>query len=162
MTIRIAYFSWKGHTRKVAETLSGLLKKAGRDTTLVEIHPEKGFNIGIQAMKAILAMKSPIIPDTTDLTGVDELIIATPIWAGKVPPFVNAYCSAIKNGEGKPFYVVTEMGGRGAEGGISVVRKQLEKRGMRFVSSASTIEKDVDNGTFTKTLETFVVGVGKR
>lgn len=165
MTICIAYFSWKGHTRKVAETLAEVLKKTGREALLVEITPEREFkdsNVAVQAIKAFLTMKTPIKPGNTDLSGIDELVIATPIWAGKVPPFVNTYVSDVSNGKGKPFHVVAEMGGRGAEGGISVVRKQLEKKGMRFVSSAFTVESDVESGTFTGAVDAFAAGIGKK
>jgi NAD(P)H-dependent FMN reductase len=107
-------------------------------------------------------MRSPIKPCKTELAGIEELIIATPVWSGKVPPFVNEYCSAVTGGEGKPFHVFTEMGGKGAESAIASVRQLLEKKGMRFVSSASTVERDVDSGAFTATVERFAAGIQKK
>jgi len=157
MTIRIAYFSRTGHTQKVATALAGLV-----NAELVRIEPQREFNIALGAMKAWLAMKSPIRPCTTDLAGTDHLIIATPVWAGKVPPFVNEYLSAVTGGTGKPFHVLVEMGGRGDQSAIAVVRKALEHKGMKFVSSASTIEKDVDGGSFMGTLEKFAAGIPKQ
>jgi hypothetical protein len=53
------------------------------------------------------------------------------------------------------------MGGSGDQTAIAVVRAALEKKGMKFISSASTIEKDVGNGTFMGTIETFAAGVRK-
>jgi hypothetical protein len=53
------------------------------------------------------------------------------------------------------------MGNRGDKTAIAVVRKALEQKGMRFVSSASTVEKDVDNGSFTGTIEKFAAGIRK-
>ncbi|MFA5347518.1 MAG: hypothetical protein WC294_05235, partial [Methanoregula sp.] len=135
MIIRIAYFSWKGHTEKVATALARLL-----DAELVRIEPLHEFNIAIGGMKAWLVMKSPIKPCKTNLAGFNELIIATPVWSGKVPPYVNEYLSEVSGGEEKPFSVIVEMGGRGSESAIAAVRKQLDKKGMRFVSSAATIE----------------------
>jgi hypothetical protein len=41
------------------------------------------------------------------------------------------------------------------------VRKRLERKGMKFVSSASTIEKEVDSGEFVKTVEAFAAGIRK-
>jgi hypothetical protein len=160
MTIRIAYFSWKGHTEKVATTLARLL-----DAELVRIEPaeplrESGM-LG-KVMKALFSMKSAIKPCTTDLAGINELIIATPVWAGRVPPYVNEYLSHVNGGGGKPFHVITEMGERGSEGAIAVVRNQLEKKGMRFVSSAATVERDVDSGAFTATVEAFATGITRK
>jgi len=157
MAIRIAYFSWTGHTKKVATALAERV-----NAELVRIEPRGSFNIAIGGMKAFLSMRSPIKPCKTELAGIEELIIATPVWSGKVPPFVNEYCSAVTGGEGKPFHVFTEMGGKGAESAIASVRQLLEKKGMRFVSSASTVERDVDSGAFTATVERFAAGIQKK
>jgi flavodoxin len=157
MTIRIAYFSWQGHTQKVATALAERV-----NAELVRIEQLKEFNIAIGGMKAYLSMKSPIKPCKTDLAGIDALIIATPVWSGKVPPYVNEYLSVVTGGEGKPFHVIAEMGGRGSEGAIAVVRKHLEQKGMRFVSSAATVEQDVDSGAFTATVEKFAAGILKK
>jgi hypothetical protein len=78
-----------------------------------------------------------------------------------VPPYVNEYLSAVTGGEGKPFHVIAEMGGRGSEGAIAAVKNQLEKKRMRFVSSAATVERDVDSGAFTATVDSFATGILK-
>jgi flavorubredoxin len=156
LAIRIAYFSWKGHTQKVATALADRV-----NAELVRIEPLKEFNIALGGMKAFLAKQAPIKPCKTDLAGIDTLVIATPVWSGKVPPYVNEYLSAVTGGEGKTFSVIAEMGGRGSEGAIAAVKKQLEKKGMHFVSSASTVERDVDSGAFTATVDTFAAGIRK-
>jgi len=51
------------------------------------------------------------------------------------------------------------MGSRGSEGTIAMVKNQLEKKGMRVVSSAATIEMDVDSGAFVSTLEVFASAI---
>ncbi len=113
-------------------------------------------------MKAFFRMKSLIKPVKSDLAGIDTLVIASPVWAGKVPPYVNQYIDSVTGGNGKPFHVIVEMGGRGDKNAIAVVRKALERKGMKFVSSASTIEKDVDSGSFAGTVETFAAGIRKQ
>jgi flavorubredoxin len=156
MTIRIVYFSWKGHTQKVAKTLTDLLH-----AEMIRIEPQDEPGIARQGIKAALSMKSPIKPCTTDLAGVDELIVATPVWSGKVPPYVNEYLASVTGGEGKPFHVIAEMGGRGAEGAIASVRKHLEPKGLRFISSAWTVEAEVDSGTYMAKVEKFAAGIRK-
>ncbi len=156
MVVRIAYFSWKGHTQKVATALAERV-----DAELVRIEPLKEFNIAIGGMKAFMSGKSPIKPCKTDLSGIDILIIATPVWSGKVPPFVNEYLSAVSGGEGKPFHIIAEMGGRGSEGAVAAVKIQLEQKGMRFISSAATVERDVDSGVFTAAVDAFAEGIRK-
>lgn len=157
MTILIVYFSWKGHTEKGATTLASLLK-----AEIIRIVPARPIRIIIEGVKAGLSMKSPVQPITTDMSGVDTLIIASPVWAGKIPPYVNEYLDRIENGSGKSFYVLVEMGGRGAENAIAAVRRRLENKGMVFLSSAVTIEKDVESGEFKKTIESFASTIQKR
>jgi menaquinone-dependent protoporphyrinogen IX oxidase len=157
MTILIAYFSWKGHTGKVATALARLL-----DAECVRIEPLKEPGIAREGMKSLFSMRTPIKPCKTDLAGIDELVIATPVWSHKVPPYVNEYLAAITGGDGKPFHVITEMGKSGSESAIAVVRKELEKKGMHFVSSAATIESDVDSGAYSATVQTFAAGIQKR
>jgi len=156
MVTRIVYFSWKGHTEKVATALANLL-----DAELVRIEPLGEYHIGIAGMKALFGMKSAIKPTKSDLAGTDTLVVASPVWAGKVPPYVNAYLASIENCSGKPFHVLVEMGGQGDQSAIAVVRTALEKKGMKFGTSASTLEKDVDSGSFLGTLENFAAAIRK-
>ena len=154
MTTMVVYYSWQGHTEKVATALAKLL-----EAELVRIEPVNNCRVGREALKAFFGVRSQIKPAKTDLTGVDTLVIASPVWAGKVPPYVNTYLDSVTGCSGKPFHVLVEMGGRGDQSAVAVVRKTLEKKGMMFVSSASTIEKDVDSGSFTGTLEKFAAGI---
>jgi FMN-dependent NADH-azoreductase len=88
----------------------------------------KNSTVALGGMKAFLAKQAPIKRCKTNLAGIDTLVIATPVWSGKVPPYVNEYLSAVTGGEGKSFHVLAEMGGRGSEGAIAAVKKQLEKK----------------------------------
>ena len=144
----VAFYSWKGHTGKVAKALA---TRVGAD--LVQIEPEKESGMFGKAMGAVFARSAPIRPCKTDLSGVDFLVLASPVWAGKVPPYVNRYISLLSNTSGKPFSLVAEMGGRGAENAIAHMRKRLEATGMQFVSSAFTLESEVDAGSFVPKIE---------
>jgi flavorubredoxin len=154
LTMRIAYFSGSGHTGKVATALARLL-----DAELVKIEPLRESGMPGKLLKTLFVMRSAIKPCPTDLTGIDRLIIATPVWAAKVPPYVNEYLAGVSGCAGKPFHVIAEMAGRGSEGTIAGVRKELEKKGMRFVSSATTIERDVESGAYLATVEAFAAGI---
>jgi hypothetical protein len=95
----------------------------------------------------------------TDLAGIDDLILATPVLAGKAPPYVTEYLSRLSGGEGKPFHGIAGMGSRGSEGTIAMVRNQLEKKGMGCVSSAAPVGKDVDSGAFISTPDVFASAI---
>jgi flavodoxin len=122
MAIRVAYYSWKGHTEKVAAALAKLL-----DAELVRIEPVRDSGMAGKAIKAFFEMRSPVKPTKTDLTGVDTLVIASPVWAGKVPAYVNTYLDSVTGGRGKPFHVIVEMMSRGDQSAIALVRKALEQ-----------------------------------
>ncbi|MCX6698898.1 MAG: NAD(P)H-dependent oxidoreductase [Methanomicrobiales archaeon] len=139
MRILCVYYSWKGHTAKVAERLADLLH-----VSPVRIEPAVESGMFGKAMKALLGMSSPIKPVKEDLSDIDVLVIASPVWAGKVPPYVNEYINRMSMCEGKRCYVLVEMGNSGADKAIGHLKGRLESKGMKFAGSTWTIEKDVD------------------
>jgi flavorubredoxin len=156
MNIRIAWFSRYGHTEKIVTELAQAL-----DADLVRIEPvkEPGVGIAIEGMKALLSMTTPIKPCRTDCAGIDTLVIATPVWSGKVPPYVGEYLVSITGGQGKPFHVITCMRSSGSEGAVASVREPLEKRGMKYVSSARVTEHEIESGEYLATIEPFASGI---
>ena len=150
MKILVVFYTWQGHTGKVAKALAS---RIGAD--LVQIEPERESGMFMKAISALLGRSSPIRPCKTDLSGVDSLVIASPVWAQKVPPYVNQYIALLSNTSGKPFSLLAEMGGRGADAAIAHMRKRLEANGMQFVSSAFTLESEVDVGSFVPKIEEF-------
>jgi flavodoxin len=156
MKVMIAYYSWQGHTAKVAQALAGQL-----GAELVRIEPVTETGMVSKALKAVLRMRSAIRPCKVDLTDADHLVVASPVWAQKVPPYVNEYLSRLTGVPGKPFSVLVEMRGSGAESAIRVIRQALEKKGMRFVASAATLEEQVDNGTFGDRITAFADTIRK-
>ncbi len=139
MKILCVYYSWKGHTAKVAGQLADLLH-----VTPVRIEPARESAMFVKAMKALLGMSSPIKPVKEDLSDIDVLVIASPVWAGKVPPYVNEYISRMSTCEGKRCYVLVEMGGSEPGKAVSHLKGCLRKKGMMFAGSTWAREKDVD------------------
>jgi menaquinone-dependent protoporphyrinogen IX oxidase len=150
MKILVAYYSRSGHTRKAATALAGRL---GAEIT--EIKPEGRVNLAFGAVEALMSMTAPVLPCTTDLTGTDALVLATPVWAGNVPPYVTMYLSQLSGCGQKPFYVLLERGRPGSDRPVQFVRQRLEKKGMRFVASAETIEEEVKNGLYEDKVRRF-------
>lgn len=152
MKILIAFFSLTGHTETLARALS---EKLG--ATVVHIEPvvDPGKSMGRQGMRALLGQKEEIKPVLADLADIDHFVIMTPVWAFNLPPFTRQYLSGITSCSGKKFSVLAEMGGTGGGRVIRKARGILEVKGMKFVASAETIEKDVDAGHYHETLEEF-------
>ncbi len=156
MKTRIAYFSWQGHTEQVANALAPLF---GAD--LERISPEGSVHAFSGGIKAVMGMKSAIRPCNADLGDVDLLVVATPVWAGKVPPYVNTYLSLITGGQGKPFAVAAQAGKSGHEGAIAAVRKALEAKGMRFAGSVTSTETGLGTSALQSRFEAFAESVRK-
>jgi flavodoxin len=152
MNILIVFFSWKRHTETVARAVS---EKTGGTVVRIEPVVDPGTRIGRMGMRAFFGRKEQIKPVRTDLTGVDHLVIATPVWAHNIPPFTRQYLSELTNCTGIKFSVLAEMGGSGAERVVKIIRKILEAKGMQFVASAATIEKDVEAGKVDEIIEEF-------
>ncbi|CVK34597.1 flavodoxin family protein [Methanoculleus bourgensis] len=77
--VLIVYYSWQGHTEKVARALAE--RVGGR---LARIEPVSEVGTLRKAMMATFGMRAAIHPTETDLSGVDFLIVATPVWAQKL------------------------------------------------------------------------------
>ena len=148
----IVYFSWKGHTEKVAHALA-----LTTGSPLLRIEPVKdpGRRIAWLALKALLGGREDIKPIQSDLSDVDQLIIATPVWSQNLPPFTRQYLSGITNCSGKQFSVVIEMGKSGSEKVLKNIRRILEGKGMKFIADVTTLEKDVDAENYTHAIEEF-------
>ena len=89
---------------------------------LVRIEPLKGFNIAIGGMKAFLSMKSSIKPCKTDLAGIDELIIATPVWSRQGAAAMSTmylFRGERRRGKAVPTLIASRWGARGSEGAIA-------------------------------------------
>ena len=156
MNVMIAYYSWQGHTKKVTESLAS---KINAPTERIE--PVKESNMAMKAIMAITGLKSDIKPCKTDLDEIDHLVVATPVWTGRPTPYINKYLSLLTNTQDKTFSVLVEMGSRGDEKTIEKIRNTMEKKGMRFVSSAVTVEKDVDAGEFDNTVSNLAESIKK-
>ncbi|ONI48246.1 hypothetical protein AN643_02540 [Candidatus Epulonipiscioides saccharophilum] len=90
MKTLVAYYSLKGHTKFVAETIANEL---GAD--LYEIKPQKKYSM----LTALMASKSqikksvspPIEEPNVEMNKYHEIIIGTPVWWGSFAPPVRSF-----------------------------------------------------------------------
>ena len=85
----IVFYSFEGNTREAAEKIAGIL-----EADLVEIKPIKEIpEFGPAKMmagggKALFGFGSAVHPVEQDLSSYDELILGTPVWAGRPSPYL--------------------------------------------------------------------------
>ena len=102
----IAYYSQSGNTKMAAEYLA---EKINADLiTLRDETKYKGILGFVKGgMNASLAKKAKLSRAFFDeIAKFDRIILATPVWAGKTTPAINAILSAV-DFEGKEVYVLT-------------------------------------------------------
>jgi flavodoxin len=139
MKALVAVYSYTGHTLKVADQLKNEL---GADITRLE--PQKDVSYMGKCINALLRRKAPLKPCQTDLNGYDLLVLCGPVWCYSPPAGINEYVSRLQNADGKKCAVALTMGGSGDKRTAGMMRKDLEKKGMRFVDSMTVIEVVVD------------------
>ena len=74
---------------------------------------------------------------------------------------MNEYLSRVSGCNAKPFGIAIEMASAGAENAIVIIRSELEQKGMRFVTSLVTLEKEVDNSMIGDKVDRFVAEMQK-
>ena len=90
MSRAVVYYSFEGNTREAARKIASLI---GAD--IIEVKPVKEISEwGPRKMmegggKAIFGFGSAILPLDKDLTQYEEILIGTPIWAGRCAPYIN-------------------------------------------------------------------------
>ncbi len=108
----VLYYSYNGHTKKVAEKLAG---KHG--AALAEIQTEKRrgklLTFLVDCPLAMMRKPAKIKPITADLAAFDMITIAAPVWAGKPAPAFNAAVKLLPKGKNVQLILVS-AGGPGA------------------------------------------------
>jgi flavodoxin len=118
MKTLVMYYSYSGHTKKIAEALA-----AKEPADIVEIKEAKRpgvFKAYTAGCVAALRGKGwPISPLGADLAAYGRLALLSPIWANNPPPFVNAALELLPEGKTVSIKMVSASG-------KSNCRKRLE------------------------------------
>jgi flavodoxin len=102
----IAYYSKSGNTKIAAEYLA---EKIGAKVIVLSDETNYKGAIGFikGGMNASLAKKAKLNSALYDeISKFERIVLATPVWAGKTTPAINAVLSNVKF-EGKEVYVLT-------------------------------------------------------
>lgn len=121
----IIYYSLTDNTKNAAERLAGLLSAdLCRIDTVKPMPSDKGKQMIIGGMKAVFGMRPEIKCVPLDITSYDEIIVGTPVWAGKNAPAVN---TLLKNKQirEKVTAVFTLSGGGDNDKCVARLRKML-------------------------------------
>ena len=121
----IVYYSLEGNTKQAAESLAGQLQ-----AELLEIRPlkdipeEGGRKFMIGGMQAMFGICPKLADVSVDLAAYDEIILGTPVWAGKCAPAIRSFLKKNHLDE-KVCAVFTCSGGGDNAGCIADLEKLL-------------------------------------
>ncbi len=130
----IAYYSKQGNTRLAAEMLAKKLK-----ADLIELTEKTNYNgmIGFMrgGFRAVTGKLAKLDEETLKkITGYDTVLAASPVWAGKTTPAVNALLVKADLA-GKKVYVLTTQADRALDGHDSrtaAIKEKLAAAGAVF------------------------------
>lgn len=111
--ILVAYFSWSGNTKYVAEkihnTVGGDIFRIETETPYPTDYQETGYGI---AKKQYEENIKPKLKDNGDVSNYDIIFIGTPVWWYNIAPAVKTFLSE-NNFEGKTIVPFITHGGGG-------------------------------------------------
>ena len=121
----VVYYSLEGNTKQAAKRLAGQIQ-----AELLEIRPlkdipkEGGKKFMIGGMQAMFGICPKIADTAFDLSSYDEIILGTPVWAGKCAPAIRSFLKK-NHPDDKVVAVFTCSGGGDNAGCISDLEKML-------------------------------------
>ncbi|MGN0608271.1 MAG: flavodoxin family protein [Oscillospiraceae bacterium] len=121
----IIYYSLTDNTKNAAEVLAKLLNAdVCRIETVKPMPSDRGKQMIIGGMKSVFGMCPEIKGVLPDILSYDEIIVGTPVWAGKNAPAVNTLLKNKKIKE-KVTAVFTLSGGGDNDKCVARLRKML-------------------------------------
>lgn len=121
----VVYYSLTGNTKEAAEYIAA---KLGADiirlNTVKKMPTEGGKMFLIGGTQATMGLKPKLEPVSADFAAYDEIILGTPIWAGKNAAAINSFLQdgSIRN---KVCGVFTLSGGGDNDRCLATLKKRL-------------------------------------
>lgn len=127
MKVLVAFFSYTGNTRRVAERLAAALREKAC-VELEEIKPTRHYPYQCWlTLSFIPNLRTPVKPPKRDPTQYDVVCLGLPKWTFSCPP-VNQYLKEV-NLKGKTMGVFVTYGGFDQRRYMKQIVRQLSRRG---------------------------------
>jgi flavodoxin len=143
MNVCIIYHSESGNTRHVAQHIAEACRGQ-----LIEVTDKTSYNritgFLVRCKMARGEETTAVEPGSIDVSGYDQLIFGSPVWAFKPTPAIHAAIDALKGCEGKRATAFCTHGGKPGQT-AEVFQKWIEARGMKCVGNSGIHQKDIEN-----------------
>ena len=119
--ILVAYYSWTGSNRKVAQALA---EELGADLEEVQLASPRSGILGLIALglSDIIGRGAKILPPSKDPSKYGLVIVGTPVWAGGMAPPMKQYLRENK----ARFKSIAAFSACGSPGNAGKVFSQME------------------------------------
>lgn len=148
MKIIIVYFSQTGNTRKLAVKIYEILKSKNLDVDLFEIEDKEKCCFLKNCFNAIFE-KIVKIDKVPHIEKYDLIFIGTPIWAGKITPYIRSFLKDIELKNKKVFLFTTYGSGFGKNLAMKEFIKLVEMKDGKIIGlievKGRKVEESIDN-----------------
>jgi len=105
----VLYYSYNGHTKKVAEKMA---RTQGAELVEVQTRRRKSLigTVLVDCPRARMRKPAPIKTITQDLNAYDFITLAAPVWAGRPAPAFNAMIELLPKGKNVQVIMVSSGG----------------------------------------------------
>lgn len=150
MSYLVAYYSWSGHTAKVAKALAERL--SGDLEEIRDVNRRKGlFAYFRSAIEAWQRKPAPIEPAVKDVAAYDAVILGCPVWASQMASPMRAYI-ARERPKLRRIAVFCTMGG---SGGDAVLASMASLCGLTPTARLVVADDALRSGAWSKAAEDF-------
>ena len=152
--VLIAYYSFEGHTEKIAEEIASRIRQNGGEADLLRIRvkkepPHAGMGKFMVGGWMALTQKDPgILNEEIDLDSYDRIFLGMPVWAGNAPGAIAAFIRKT-HPQGKDFYLFAVSGSGDDKKTLSKTINNLQ--GNHVIKTIS-----LQQGGLTDVLDAFV------
>ncbi|MFN4226857.1 MAG: flavodoxin family protein [Candidatus Ratteibacteria bacterium] len=151
----IIYFSLTGNTKKLAVNIYRILKEKNFDVSLFELEEKnKESSFLKNCIRAILG-KSREIEKVPNLENYDLIFLGTPVWAGRITPYVKNFLKFAELKNKKVFLFITYGSGfmknramkefiKSVEIKEGIVIGKIEIKGKRVEENINYVKQEIE------------------
>ena len=150
MKTLIIYYSYSGHTDKVVQLFSGVLKKRG-EVTIQRLKPKDEINSFLLQCKAAFQRKRAELVEgaTFDVSPYDLILLGSPVWAFAPTPALNTCLDNLSGLNGKRVIILLTSGsGAGVKRCFDNIRAVLEAKGAAGISEINIPDRKLGDEVF--------------
>jgi len=134
----VVYYTRFGNTRAIATALA---QELGAEVREIKAVREYGF-MGM-GFRAAFGIRMPIQPMNLDFSGVDRIVLCTPIWAGKPACPARTFLKEARI-EGKKLAVLFSTGGGETGPALETIRKCVAGKKVEIGPAAGIVTRGKD------------------